>query len=199
MPKTLMDGSGISMPSVDLEGVSGDPVLTQVVVLDAREVGRGSRAADCLRERGSDPRPAARIVERVGVSSESATLRDPSGLHACDNSPGPREADRRWCGGSYGRLYGGRLRDPRLDIGCRTADGGPMGFVWVEPRPDARFVVVAQPGYVEVYEVAGGLPVRIATTSDVDVERSRASFRVSEHDERGRLLRRYVLDAYVAG
>ena len=66
MPKTLMDGSGISMPSVDLEGVSGDPVLTQVVVLDAREVGRGSRAADCLRERGSDPRPAARIVERVG-------------------------------------------------------------------------------------------------------------------------------------
>jgi hypothetical protein len=74
-----------------------------------------------------------------------------------------------------------------------------MGFAWVEPGPDARFVAVEQAGYVEVYEVAGGLPVRIATTSDVQVERSRASFRVSEHDVRGRLLRRDVLDAAVAG
>jgi hypothetical protein len=133
------------------------------------------------------------------VDSETVTLRDPAGLSGCDNSPGSREEDRRWCGSSFGRLYGGRLRDPRLDIaGCRTADGAPLGLAWIEPGADARYVVVARGGYAEVYEPAGALPVRIATT-DVHVEGSRASFAISEHDSEGRLLRRYTLDAFPAG
>jgi hypothetical protein len=39
----------------------------------------------------------------------------------------------------------------------------------------------------------------VATTSDIDVERSYATFQISEHDARGRLLRRYELEAAVAG
>lgn len=199
LPKTLMDGSPVSAPPVELEDVAGDAVLTKAVVVDVDAIERGSRTDECVRRPTSDVRGARLIVERVGVSGESVTLRDASGLHACDDSPGPREGNRRWCGSAFGHLYGGHLRDPRLDIGCRTADGSPMGFAWVEPGPDARYVAVEQPGYVEVYELAGNLPVRIATTSDVRVEDSSARFRLSEHDAAGRLLRRYVLEARVAG
>ena len=199
VPATLMDGSQVSPPSVELQEVAGSPVMTKVAAVDAAELLSGSSADDCLRSRAADARPAGSIVERIGVSSETVTLRDPSGLYGCDNSPGQREADRRWCGGAFGNLYGGHLRDPRLDILCRTADGAYMGFAWVEPRADARYVAVEQPGYVEVYEVAGGLPVRIATTTDVEIEGSRASFRISEHDAQGKLLKRYVLEAVVAG
>ncbi len=74
-----------------------------------------------------------------------------------------------------------------------------MGFVWVEPSPGTRFVAVAQPEYTEVYDVAGELPVRVATTSGVDAETSSAVFDISEHDASGRLLRTYELRAQVAG
>ena len=141
-----------------------------------------------------------RLVERVGAHGASVTLRDASGLYGCDDSLGRREEDRRWCGGSFGRLYGGHLRDPRLDIaGCSTADGLAMGFAWVQATRGVRYIVVEQPGYAEVYEVAAGLPVRISTTTGVHVEGSRASFDISEHDERGRLVRRYRLEAVPAG
>ena len=140
-------------------------------------------------------------MERVGVNSESVTFRESPGrgIFGCDNSVGPREEDRRWCGGSYGVLHSGRLRDPRLSIGCQTRDGTPMGFVWIEPEPDAMYVVVAQPGYAEVYGVAGGLPVRVATTAGVEIDGSRASFDLREHAADGRLLRAYRVEAVVAG
>lgn len=66
-------------------------------------------------------------------------------------------------------------------------------------RRDARYLVVRQAGYDEVYEAAGGLPVRIATTTGVSVEDARATFELSEHDVEGRLLSRYRLEAVVAG
>ena len=50
-----------------------------------------------------------------------------------------------------------------------------------------------------MYEVAGGLPVRVATTSRVDAETSSAVFDISEHDAAGKLLRSYELRAQVAG
>ena len=194
-----MDGSRVSKPSVALQAVTGDPVLTKVIVTDPQRIDRGSRAEACVRRSASVARPAGRIVMRVGVSGESVTLRDTSGLHGCDNSLGPREVDRHWCGSSFGTLYRGHLRDPRLDLGCSTDDGKPVGFAWVEPDASAQFVAVEQSGFVEVYEVAGGLPVRVVTTTNVDIEGSRASFHVSEHDTQGRLLKRYVVDAVVAG
>jgi hypothetical protein len=141
----------------------------------------------------------ARVLERVGVMTESVTIRAGSNLYACDNSQGPRERNRRWCGTSFGRLYDGRLRDPRLDVLCTTADGSPVVFVWVEPSRRSRYVVVRQQGFAEVYAATGGLPIRLATTEGVSIETSRASIGVSEHDVRGRLIRRYVLEALVAG
>jgi hypothetical protein len=69
----------------------------------------------------------------------------------------------------------------------------------MEARDDARYVAVRQLGYTEVYPVRGRVPVRIASTTGVDLESSRASFEISEHDARGQLLRAYELEASVAG
>lgn len=199
VPTTLMDGSRPSPPSVELEGVSDPIVLTKANIVRAEEVQAGSRAAACLREAATNAHPEGSIVERIGANSETVTLRDESGLHACDDSPGPRESNRRWCGGSFGALRDGHLLDPRLSISCKTRDGGLMGFVWIEPGPGTQYVAVAQQTFSEVYEVAGGLPIRVATTRDVEIEGSRAGFDISEHDASGTLLRRYRLESAVAG
>lgn len=174
-------------------------MLTKSQLVPAAAAVAGSLAGACLREWARAVRPTADVVERVGVQTESVTIRAGSSLYGCDNSPGPRENDRRWCGMSFGTLYGGHLRDPRLDILCTVADGSPVAFVWVEPTRRARYVVVRQQGFAEVYETTGGLPVRLAATEGVDVEEARATVDVSEHDGRGGLIRRYVLEARVAG
>jgi hypothetical protein len=61
------------------------------------------------------------------------------------------------------------------------------------------YVVVAQPGYAEVYAVAGSLPVRVATTTGVEIDGSSASLDLREHGADGTLLRAYRLEAAVAG
>lgn len=200
-PETLLDGSPARSVPVELEGLDGPAVLTSVEVVVPPDLGPTARVLSCLRERALGLTPAGAAVERVGVSSESVTFLAASGraVYACDNGPGTREAGRRWCGSSYGELVGGRLLDPRLDLGCTATGGRPMGFVWVEPGAETRYVAVEQPGYVEVYEVAAGLPVRVATTSGVSLEDTRATLVVSEHDGEGRLLRRTRLEARVAG
>ena len=187
-------------PPVELEDVSLPAVSTAVRLTDPEDVEPGSRLAACVRRR-HPARPAAPLVERLGVTSETVTFRDSSSrwLHACDDV-GPRRGDDRWCGGVSGRLYGGRLRDPRLNMAaCTSPDGGPAGFGWIQPGADSRYLVVEHEEYAEVYEVAAGLPVRIVTTGGVIVDESRATFELSEHDAEGRLLRRYVLEASVAG
>ncbi len=73
-----------------------------------------------------------------------------------------------------------------------------MGFAWIELPPRARYLVAQQEGYAEVYEPEGGLPVRV-TTDDVQTEGALATFHLSAHDARGRLLRRWTLEARVAG
>ena len=199
-PTRLMDGSPAAELSVDLEGVEGKAVLTSVRVVDAIDMDSAPRVAICLRD-DWNKQPLGAVVVRVGVSGESVTFRDRSrrGLYGCDNSEGPREEDRAWCGGAFGRLYAGHLRDPRLDMGaCRTRDAEPLGFAWIEPRRDVEYVVVEQHGYAEVYAVAGELPIRV-TTSDVETEQSRAAFEVSEHASDGARIHNYRLEARVAG
>jgi hypothetical protein len=201
-PSRLLDGSPAPHLPVEIEGRTAPPVLTNVRIVPLEDIEAGSMSASCLQGNWGAAEPGDRVVERTGVLSETVTFRDRSGegLYGCDNSAGSREDDRRWCGGAFGRLNYGRLRDPRLDLGgCSTRDEEPVGFVWVEPHQDARYVVVEQPGYAEVYRVAGDLPVRVATTSDVEMEGSRATFHLSEHDAEGQLLRRYEIEAAVAG
>jgi hypothetical protein len=139
------------------------------------------------------------VVARTGVDGKTVTVRTFSGLIACDTTRRGRNESGPWCGSSFGRLYDGRLRDPRLDIGpCTTRDGTPVAFAWIEPDPRVRYLAVADSGYVEVYEVAAGLPTRISTRN-VRADAAGASFEVTEHDARGALLRRLELDAVPAG
>ncbi len=196
-----MDGSSPPRVRVALENADESFTPTRVRVTRVDDVRAGSRAASCVRTAPASVRAAGVVVERVGVRAESVTYRDASGhgLYACDNASGPREHDRRWCGSAYGDVQAGHLRDPRLDITCRTKDGSLVGFVWVEPGGTTRYVAVQQPGYTEVYEVAGGLPVRVATTTGVDASTASAALDVSEHAAAGKLLRHYELRAQVAG
>ena len=199
-PDRLMDGTRATAPPVELVGLEDPAVSTKVRVVPPLKRARASRSQSCLRDRSWGVRPEGSSVERVGVASESVTFEEEShrAVFGCSNSPGPREENRRWCGSAYGHLYGGRLRDSRLDILCGTEEE-PVGFVWVHPAPSARYVSVEQPGFIEVYEVAGDLPVRVATVSGVEYERFRAKFDLLEHDADGRLIRKYRLEAAVAG
>jgi hypothetical protein len=199
-PTRLMDGSRPAALPVDLEGIVKAPVRTSVTVTVLAKIKATSAISTCVRRAAND-RPDGPIVVRVGVQGASVTFRNGSGtgLYVCDNSAGPRERDRHWCGGAFGELNDGRLRDPRLDMGdCVTGEGKPLGFAWIEPGPQTRFVVVSQPSYAEVYETASGLPVRV-TTDDVEIERSRALFDLSEHAADGSLIRKYRVEPGVAG
>ncbi len=200
-PEALMDGSPVKQLSVELEGVHGPVVPTKSLVVHAAGAKWAGRSESCLQARDRGVQPDSLSIERVGVSTESVTFRDTSGraVFACDNSLGPRESNRRWCGSAYGRLHDGRLRDPRLDIGCATQDGTPVGFAWIEPDAETRYLAVQQPKYVEVYEVVNELPVRVATTTGVEIAGSRATFELAEHGSDGRLFRRYRLETAVAG
>jgi hypothetical protein len=201
-PARLIDGTPAERPSaVTLEGIAKDQIATTVNVGDARRVAPATRAAQCLR-RARDHAAVGLMVARVGVNGESVTFRSSSrqSLIACDRAAAVSEGRDVWCGIAVGRLERGRLPDPRLDLaGCRTAAAGPVAFAWVEPGRATRYVTVGQPGFTEVYRVASGLPVRVTTTSDIDQEGSRASFRITEHDGDGSLVRAYTLDARVAG
>jgi hypothetical protein len=198
-PERLADGSAPPDLAVELDGLHLRPVLTRARVIAVDALPPASLGARCAAGAGADLSTASLVVQRVDVRGTTVTFAAASGLHGCDATSGPRSAGH-WCGSSFGHLVRGRLLDPRLDLaGCRGRDGEPVAFAWVVPAPAARYVSVEQPGYAEVYERAADLPVRVSTTSGVDVARARAVFRLVEHDGRGRLLRRYELEAAVAG
>lgn len=201
-PGRLMDDSEPPGLPIELQGVESPAVLTKVSVVPASEHSREPRSATCLSRGRGSTRARASAVERVGVRSETVTFEEESGsaVFGCDNSPGPREAERRWCGGAYGQLYGGHLRDPRLDIGgCRTDENEPIAFIWMEPGRATRYVAVRQPDFTEVYEPAGGLPVRIATTSGFASDPLGVTINLTEHDATGKLLSSRRVDAVPAG
>jgi hypothetical protein len=197
-PTHLLDGSPAAPPPVVLDapmpqiGTKADAVATS-------RVAKGSLAARCVASAPADTSHGP-AVERIGATGVSVTFRTASALLGCDGDTDPGVGDSRWCGRALGRLEHGRLRDPRLDAaGCATPAGDTVAFAWFEPGPDTSYVAVGQPGYVEVYPVVAGLPVRISTTSKIDLQESRVRFDVSEHDAHGVLLGSSTLDARVAG
>jgi hypothetical protein len=200
MPAKLVDGSSARTVPVELEGVDGPALLTTVRVVAGAALRAAPAPARCA-QAFAPGAVSGPVVVRTSVDTTSVTFRDIAGasLSACVDSAGPREEDRRWCGLAHGTLRSRRLPDPRLDIGCVTRDGARIATAWVEPGDNTTYVVVAQDGYAEVYEIAAGLPVRIGSTRDVDVARSMARFEISENGGDGRLLREYPLEAAVAG
>jgi hypothetical protein len=140
--------------------------------------------------------PGTAVVRRVGTHTESLTFIDAAKrvVLGCDRT----DTDvLEWCGRSVGRLFDGRLRDPRVDIGCRTARGR-IAFGWLRPAPRTRWVVAGDGDDADIEIVAAGYPVRVSSAR-VDVETSSASFSIVEYDVNGAEVRRYTLRSGVSG
>lgn len=195
-PDSLSDGSPARPPPVELQSVERPVVATRVRILPRRTRRSGSAAGIC-----AEPSHAANgaAVERIDVRGRSVSYTAAAGraAYACDmveNSA--REAV--WCGRGFGRFVNGRLRDPRLSLGCEDQAGEPVAFAWIRPASGAAYVAIVHRGHTEAYPVAGGLPVRVST-NDVDLSTSSARFEVSEHAPGGERLRAYELEAFVSG
>jgi len=193
-PKRLLYGE----PAAEFRPVNGS-VISRVRVLDAKTLGK--RFTLCIAQSGhGEFPPPTLVVERIGVFSESLTFADArrTTLFACDggiDAAGERKPP--WCGGSAGVLHGRRLLDPRLDVLCRTNDGQRLAYAWVEPAAGAHWIGVDQGSYVEIYEAAAGLPVRVATRRNI--RGSQAEFEVTHYGIGGRELVREQVEAAVAG
>jgi hypothetical protein len=166
-------------------------------------VWRAGEVARTLREcRGRGPREWRAdtiVVERRNGRRRTLAFRsaDARFLDSCD-SIGVRIEGRRWCAASTGTLYLGRLRDPRLTL-CQPPHGKPIAFVWVTPRPRARWIGVRQGRRIELYRVTAGLPVRVSSGRNVRIKGSSATFFVRQYDAGGRLVDRQTIVARVAG
>jgi len=194
----LVDGSDAAELPAELDGL-GDAVLTRTVVKHENDLDRGEyQACDVPTDSGDRT-----VVERTGLHGSSLTIDSGRLLFGCDRIPDPAEDPEDnpyggiWCGSANGRLENGELNDPRLDL-CFNTDDEIAAFVWVEPQPDAKWVVVSDAGKREVYEVVESLPVRVTTTENVNPAGS-ASFEIEEFAADGTKLREYTLRAQVAG
>ena len=200
-PTHLIDGSPAEKPSVLLEGTTSPQVEADAAAFDPRNAVTGPIARCLAATREYTPR--APVILRIGVDGANVTFHTAFGdnLVACDGTAvAPDSPSRSWCGLALGRVHAGRLLDPRLELaGCSTSSGRPIAFAWIEPGRRTRYVALHRNGFVEVYPVLARLPVRVATTSDIDLDTSSASFEVSDHDADGRRIRAYTLDAHVAG
>lgn len=195
-PKHLLYGEA----AAEFRPVEGS-VVTQSRILRAAFLGRRFTLCVGRSDRARFP-PDTLVVERIGVFAESLTFLDRAGRHvySCDGGvDASGERPRPWCGGSVGRLFDGRLLDPRLDILCRDPNGRPLAYAWVEPVAGSHWIGVDQGSYTEMYELMGDLPVRIASIRGVRREESRATFKVIQYDVRGRELLKGNLEAAVAG
>ena len=195
-PRHLVYGQ----PAAEFRPVHGG-VLTLGRALPAATLGR--RLDTCLfRGDRADVRADAVVVERIGVSGESLTVANQSGsgVYGCDGGIDPAGEHRSpWCGEVFGRLVAGRLLDPRLDVACLDRRRRRLAYAFVEPVAGAHWIGVDQGRYVEIYEVLAGLPVRVATTRDVETRRARASFEIIQYDLAGHELVRGRLEAAIAG
>ncbi len=194
-PKRLADGA---LPG-EFRPVRGS-VLTQARTM--RRTTLGPRFSSCFS--GDDAERFSGdtlVLERIGVDSQSLTFIGPRGdtVYGCDGGAEPTgERAEPWCGSAAGRLFDGRLLDPRLDVLCLAPDGLPLAYAFVEPISSARWIGVDQGSYTEIYEVLAGLPVRVATTRHVQRE-GRATFVVTQYDREGQELTKQTLEAAVAG
>ena len=194
-PSRLLDGT----PAGHFRPVRGS-VLTNTRVVTRGLL--GARFTACLASDDGRRFPSGtRVIERVGVEGESLTFTDSGrdAIWACDGGADPaRERAPPWCGVSVGRLFEGRLLDPRLDVGCRTHDGERLAYAWIQPVGGARWIGVDAGSYVEIYEVVAALPVRVATTHGIG-RHATAILAVTQYAADGTELVEQAVEAAVAG
>jgi hypothetical protein len=193
----LIDGSRAAAVPRRLRHLGGRLVLTKALVVPAHEVASQLRACDPA----IHLRREQEVVRRIGLETETLTFQTRSlDVRGCDSARRAAvESNGRWCGTSAGLWPHGRLRDPRLEL-CHDSNGRAVAaFAWIDPRSSAEWIVVDQGGRRDVYEPAGGLPIRIATSTGIDVASSSAVFDYAEYDYRGRLLERSTIHPFVAG
>jgi hypothetical protein len=165
---------------------SGFVVATRPLSVASREVGA------CLRLSPGVGAPTGAAVERIGRRGRSVTFRAGTRVVGCDGSAGQ---GGRWCASTVGLLRGEGLADPRLSLVCRVR-GKAIGFGWIEPVTDARWIVVREAPAPELYRVVPGLPVRI-TTARVGLDS--AVFDVAQYTGVWRELERRRIVMRVAG
>lgn len=191
-PHRLIDGS--ATPAVPKVLRAQDPtfVMTRVRVTTARRLRRLVAACG-----GGERAPKSTVVvERIGVNGRTITFRLPGPeVAGCDRNPKARLIQNPWCGGSGWTLAHGRVSDARLDICSDRRGRAVVAFGWINAVPRARWIVVDQPGFREVYSVAGRLPVRVSTVSGIG---SPTTFRTAQYDKRGVLLARKVVKVSIA-
>jgi hypothetical protein len=172
-------------------------------VVGAARVLERADVDDCLSGADRATVPAdTLVVERIGVDSRSLTFanREQTRVYACDGGiDAAGERAPPWCAAVFGELVDGRLLDPRLDVVCRDRARRPLAYAFVDPVAGAHWIGLRQQGYVELYEVLAGLPVRVAGTRGVDVEDARATLEVAQYDAEGHELVHGTLEAAVAG
>ena len=197
-PTALADGSTAQPTPPELQSLGSGAFLTRVRATTAAGLDRRARACvDSAAGRPVDPRQA--IIERVDALGSSSTFQPRPGrfVFGCTSGSGT-PSSRSWCGHVAGELRGGELVDPRLDIACRTQAGAPIGSVWITPVAGARWIVVRDRPGIQIYRVAGSLPVRVTTTS-VDLATATAVFRVEQYDDSGARVAEATLRTAVAG
>jgi hypothetical protein len=191
-PEHLLDGQAASQ----FRPVR-DSVITATRMLERFDTG------DCLSGiDGESLAAGSTAVERIGVDGRSITFssRDGTRVYACDGGIDPAgERAPPWCGAVVGERERGRLLDPRLDVICVDKHHHALAYAFVEPVARAHWIGVQRDGYVELYDVVAGFPVRVETTRGIDLENARAAFELVQYDAEGHELVRETLEAAVAG
>ena len=198
-PDRLSDGSVPPAVPAELRGIEG-AVLVGTRVVRGLDLER-EPYVDCLKDvPGGAPAVA---VERVTVDGRTFTFAtaDRRTLIACDGAARALEPRGRWCGEASGRWeVGGRVNDGRLGMtNCQTADRKTVAYVFVNPAPRARWLVVDHDHFREIYDASDPYPVRISTTDGIDKGTSSLKVRVRSYDADGKEVGDETLHPVVAG
>jgi hypothetical protein len=190
-PRRLIDGSAPQTVPNALRAQPGPLVMTRLRISKVSKLRK--LVTSCV---PGDRIPGGRlVVERIGVNGRDITF---LGLYSnvadCDRNP--RANGKPWCGGAGWPFRSGRVSDARLAI-CQDPRGKAVAaFAWINPLRYAKWVIVDQSAFREVYPVGGHLPVRVTTVSGFG--RKGVAFHYAQYDERGVLLARKTLITAIA-
>jgi hypothetical protein len=198
-PAHLSDGSVPAPVPAELEGIDG-AVVAGTRVIQGLDLER-EPYVDCLKDvPGGAPAVA---VERVTADGRTLTFAtaDRRTLIACDGAPKADEPRGPWCGGANARWeVGGKVNDGRLGMtNCLSAAGKTVAYVFVNPAPRARWLVVDHDHFREIYDTGDPYPVRISTTDGLDMDTSSLKVSVRSYDADGKELSDETLHPVVAG